>query len=816
METLFQDFRYAVRMILKSPVLSGLAILSLGLGIGANTTIFSFTNALLLQSLPVTEPDRLLAIYTTDKKNPGFNSLSHLNWKDYRRDADLFEGVLGYDWVGLSLNAGAEPEIVTGQLVSGNYFDLLGVRAAVGRTFGPSEDEVSGRDPVVVLSHGFWMKKFGADPSVVGRTLKMNGVAFAIVGVAPKSFTGLDVGIRPEVWLPMAMNRQVKTGLNWYDERRGLFIFTVGRLRPTASPTQALAQLTTIADRLEREYPNDNKSRSVTVVPLAQATINPNARQGVVAATALLMTIVGLVLLIACANVSNLLLGRALQRRREIAVRLAIGASRMRLIRQLLTESITLAVPSAALGVLTAYWARGVLLSLVPPLPGVSLSLQLDLDWRVLCFTMLVGLGAGVLFGLVPALQASKPDVVEALKDQDRTGGTDRHRLGIRDFLVVGQVALSLVALVGAGLFLRSLEATRKTDPGFETRSLLSVGFDLDLQGYDQEKGEAFFHQLVERMGALPGVVSASYASAPPLSFNLSRTVLLEGGNENDRTMIDVNTVGPRYLETMGIPLTEGRSLNEDDKQGGPKAVVINQTMAKKFWPKGDALGKRFRFFGADEPWAEIVGIAKDAKYTFLGEDPRSYIYEAHAQRYSGARTLLVRTASDPRPLLVPVERELKTMDRDLPLQALATISTSLNDSFGLQAQRAGASLLGLFGMLALVLAAVGIYSVMSYFVSQRQREIGIRMALGARRVDVLRMILGRGMGVVGVGLALGLVISLALSRLAANMLVGVSPWDLASFAGAAVVLAAVAFIANVFPTRRAAGIDPIVALRYQ
>ncbi|MFI5007967.1 MAG: FtsX-like permease family protein, partial [Solirubrobacterales bacterium] len=325
-----------------------------------------------------------------------------------------------------------------------------------------------------------------------------------------------------------------------------------------------------------------------------------------------------------------------------------------------------------------------------------------------------------------------------------------------------------------------------------------------------------FFHQLVERMGALPGVVSASYASAPPLSFNLSRTVLLEGGNENDRTMIDVNTVGPRYLETMGIPLTEGRSLNEDDKQGGPKAVVINQTMAKKFWPKGDALGKRFRFFGADEPWAEIVGIAKDAKYTFLGEDPRSYIYEAHAQRYSGARTLLVRTASDPRPLLVPVERELKTMDRDLPLQALATISTSLNDSFGLQAQRAGASLLGLFGMLALVLAAVGIYSVMSYFVSQRQREIGIRMALGARRVDVLRMILGRGMGVVGVGLALGLVISLALSRLAANMLVGVSPWDLASFAGAAVVLAAVAFIANVFPTRRAAGIDPIVALRYQ
>jgi macrolide transport system ATP-binding/permease protein len=816
MESLFQDLRYAVRMILKSPVLSGLAILSLGLGIGANTTIFSFTNALLLQSLPVTEPERLLAIYTTDKKNPGFNPLSHLNWKDYRKDADLFEGFLGYDFVGMSLNAGAEPEIVTGQLVSGNYFDLLGIRALVGRTFGPREDEVPGRDPVVVLSHGFWTKKFGADPQAVGRTLKLNGASYTIVGVTPNNFTGLDVGIRPEVWVPMAMNRQVRAGINWYEERRGLFLFTVGRLKPGASPTQALAQLTTIADRLEKEYPNDNKSRSVTVVPLAQATINPNARQGVVAATALLMTIVGLVLLIACANVSNLLLGRALQRRREIAVRLAIGANRRRLVRQLLTESIALAVPSAALGILIAYWARGALLSLLPPLPGVSLSLQLDLDWRVLGFTMLVGLGAGVLFGLVPALQASKPDVVEALKDQDRTGGVARHRLGIRDFLVVSQVALSLVALVGAGLFLRSLDATRKTDPGFETNKLLSVSFDLDLQGYSPEKGEAFFRQLVDRMMALPGVVSASYASAPPLSFTLARSVFLEGGNDNDRTLVNVNTVGPRYFETMGIPLVKGRPLDEDDKAGGPKAVVINETMARKFWPNGDALGKRFRFFGQDEPWAEIVGIAKQAKYTFLGEDPQSYIYEAHAQRYSGARTLLVRTATDPTPLLVPVERELKTMDHDLPLLALATISKSMNDSFGLQAQRAGASLLGLFGLLALVLAAVGIYSVMSYSVGQRQREIGIRMALGARRLDVLKMILGRGMAVVGVGLALGLAISLTLSRLAANMLVGISPWDVASFAGAALVLAVVSFIANVFPTRRAAGIDPTVALRYQ
>ena len=812
METLRQDVRYAIRMILKSPVLSGLAILSLGLGVGANTTIFSVTNALLLQSVPVAEPSRLLAVYTTDKKNPGFGPLSHLNWKDYARDGEVFEGVLGYDWTPMSLNTGGEPQVLFGQLVSGNYFDLLGVRAAVGRTFGPHENEVPGRDPVVVLSHAFWTRRFGGDPKAVGQTLNLNGAAYTIVGVAPANYTGLDVGVRSEVWVPMAMNKQVKTGINWYEERRGLFIFTVGRLKPGVTAAQAQARLAVIAQRLENEYPNDNKGRSVTVVPLERATVNPNARNGVVTVTVLLMTIVGLVLLIACANVSNLLLGRALHRRREIAVRLAIGASRRRLIRQFLTESVALALPAAALGILIAYWARGGLLALLPPLPQLAIALDLDLDWRVLAFTMAVGVGAGILFGLVPALQASRPDVVDALKDTDRTGGTARRRFGIRDVLVVGQVALSLVALVGAGLFLRSLEATRRTDPGFESKNLLSVSFDLGLQGYNEAKGDAFLRQMRERVSTLPGVAAVSYAAGGPLAGTVFRSVFLEGGNENDRTLIQVNTVAPGYFDAMRIPIVRGRPITEDDKAGGPKVAVINETMAKKFWPGGDAIGKRFHFFGQNEPWAEIVGVARDAKYTFLGEDPQSYIYEAHAQRYSGAQTLIVRTTGNPAPLLVPVERELKTLDPDVPLTALATVGKTLND--GLWAPRAGASLLGLFGLLALILAAVGIYSVMSYSVTQRQREIGIRMALGARRQDVLRMMLGRGMRVVAVGLGVGLLISFALARLAATLLVGISPWDATSFAGAAAVLAAVAMAANFFPTRRAAGIDPTVALR--
>jgi len=813
MENLLHDLRYAFRVMRKSPVLSALAIVSLALGIGANTTIFSVANALLLQSVPVKEPQRLLNLYTTDKKNPGFQPLSHLNWKDYRQQADLFEGILGYNWLPLSLKSTGEPIRVFAQLASGNYFEVLGVKAALGRTFTAVEDDVPGRDPVVVLSHGFWIKHAGADPGVVGHSLTLNGAAFTVLGVMPESFNGVDVGVRPEVWVPMAMNQQVQTGTNWYEQRRGLFVFTVGRMKPGVTQQQAQAQLLTIAERLERDYPNDNKGRSVTVMPLTQASINPNARQGVVAATSLLMTVVGLVLLIACANVSNLLLGRALQRRREIAVRLAIGASRGRLVRQLLTESIALALPAAALGILIAQWARGALLALLPAFP-ISVTLTLDLDWRVLTFTLLVGVASGVLFGLLPAIQASKPDVVEALKDTDRTGGPARHAFGVRDVLVVGQVALSLVALVGAGLFVRSLAATAKTDPGFETKNLLSVNFDLGLQGYNREKGEALLRLLDERLRSLPGVVSAATASNGPLTFGLARSVFLEGGNDNDRTLVAVNPVEPGYFETMGIPILKGRPITDEDKEGGTKAVVINENMAAKFWPNGDALGKRFKFFGDDEPFAVIVGVAKDAKYGFLGEDPQPHIYEAYAQRYDGARALIVRTATDPASLLRPVEAQLKALDPDLPLTGLTTVEKTIADS--LWAPRAGASLLGLFGLLALVLAAVGMYSVMSYSVSQRQREIGIRMALGARRSDVLRMVLSRGMSVVGVGLVAGLLLSFALARLAANFLVGVNPWDLVSFGGAALVLSLVAFVANFFPTRRAAGTDPTIALRYQ
>jgi predicted permease len=816
MDTFLQDLKYAFRMLGKSPTFTALAVLALGLGIGANTTIFSLTNALLFQSLPVKEPERLVSIYTTDKKNPGFAALSHLNWKDYRQELTAFEGVLGYDWTPMSVSTGGEARFTFGQLVSGNYFDLLGIRPAFGRALRPPDDEVPGRDAVAVLSWSYWQKHFGGDPSAIGRTIAVNAIPFTIVGIAPESFSGTDTGVRPELWVPMAMNKLLKPteATNWYEQRRGLFVNTIGRLKPGVTMGGAQALATTIAARLEQEYPNDNKGRGVTLVPLQQASINPAARGVVVAGTALLMTIVGLVLLIACANVSNLLLARALARRKEIAVRLAIGASRGRLLRQLLTESLLLALPGAALGLVIAAWARQGLLAFLPNLPfPITVSLPLDIDTRVLGFTLFVALGTGVLFGLIPAIQASRPQLVEALKDQGELQPSRHRRFAARNVLVAGQVALSLVALIGAVLFVRSLGAAQQTDPGFETTNLLTLSFDVGLSGYDQPKAESFFRQLVERVETLPGVSSAALATGGPLQGTLSRSVFLEGGDENDRTLVPVNTVGPHYFETLGIPIVKGRAFTDDDRAGATKVVVVNETMAKKMWPGQDAIGKRFRFF-SDPTLSEVVGVAKDVKYFFLGEDPQPYIYEALAQRYNSGLTLVVRTGSLPGPLLETVRREVAGFDKDLPIVGLQTVDKILHDS--LWAPRMGGSLLAIFGGLALVLASVGIYGVMSYTVGQRQREIGIRLALGASRSDVLALVLRQGMGVVALGLVAGLALALALGRLVQGLLFGVSARDAVSFVGTAILMALVALVANFFPARRASSTDATAALRYR
>jgi predicted permease len=815
MESLLADLRFSLRTLVKRPVFALVAVLSLALGVGANTTIFSLVDALLLRSLPVADPAHLVKLYTRDAQNPSMTAapLSHLNWKDYREQAHSFSGILGYNWAGISIaTQSGEPFLAAGQLVSDNYFDLLGVRPERGRTFTYEEATKPGAHPVVVVSHHFWEQRLGSDPGVLGSTVKLNGSPYTIVGMAPASFTGVETGFQPELWIPMAMNRQIQPDreLNWYDERRGLFLQAIGRLRPGVTLAGAQAEVTGIAHRLERDYPNDNHGRTCVLVPLSLAAVPPGARPTLVGASLLLLGVVGLVLLIACANVANLLLARATARRREIAIRLSQGAGRGRLVRQLLTESLVLALAGGAGGLLLMAWANHALLAFLPSLP-FPVALDLGINPRLLAFALGSSVVTGLLFGLVPALQSSRPQLVAALKSQAASapaaGG-----LGPRGALVAGQVALSLLALIAAGLFLRSLGAAQKIDPGFDTSRLLQFSFDVGLYGLDQGRGEQLQRAIREQVGALPGVEAVALGSSGVLQQSFSRSVFLEGQETTSNgLLIEVNPVDPTFFRAAGIPILAGRGLTDADRRGAQEVVVINQTMAQKLWPHQSALGKRFHFHGKQP--VEVVGVARDAKYDSVSEDPQPFVYQALAQNYSTGVTLVAR-ARNPRTLLAAAQRQAHALAPGMPLVAAGTLSQQLDAS--LWAPRFAASMLALFGLLALILAMIGIYGVMSFSVAQRSRDIGIRMALGAHRRAVLAMVLRQGMILVAAGLVLGVALALAASRLAASLLIGISPTDPAAFLLTPLLLALVALTSIYIPARRATVVDPTIVLRYE
>jgi predicted permease len=723
---------------------------------------------------------------------------------------------------GLPLNISGgtgEPQQVFGEIVTGNYFNVLGAKPLVGRGFLPDEDQTPGAKLVCVLGYGEWQKRFGGDVSIVGRTITLNGQQFTVVGVMPRGFKGTNAIGAPALWVPYMTYQQTMSGfqleLGRPDQRRGLVFNVTGRLKPGVTVQQADANLKTIARQLEQEYPNENKGRSVTLVPLAQATINPGFRSNFVVAGGLLMTIVGLVLLIACANVANLLLARASARQKEIAVRLSLGATRGQLIRQLLTEGTLLAITGGLTGLLLAYWAQGLLWSYRPPFLTAD-SLDIHPDGRVLLFTIVVSIATGVLFGLAPALQASRPDLVVELKEKTSAPAGSRNPFALRHILVAGQIALSLIALVGAGLFLRSLQNAQKISPGFDVDHLATLSFDLGSQGYTEEHGKQFQDQALARVRSIPGVQSATLASTVPLfAGGFSRTVFLEGQDASDRRagkLVQITVAAPHYLETLGISLVRGRALSELDQPNTPSAVVINETMAKRFWPDQDPIGKRFKFFGQTN-FQQVVGIAADSKYNFIGEDPTPYIYQATTQVYQPGVSLFVKAAR-PSAVLGTVRGEVQQLDRNLPLQNVYTLDDIFDQS--LWPPRMGASLLAIFAGLSLVLAVIGIYGVMAYAVSQRTRELGIRMALGASRRDVVRLVVGQGLKLTIAGVALGLIASLALSRLIASLLLDVSPTDVVTFAVVPIVLAAAALGASYIPALRATRIDPLVALRYE
>ena len=810
MARLLQDLQFGLRVLRKRWAFTTLALVSLALGIAANTIIFSLINEVFLQPLPIEDADRVVSISTVDDRAARGAPLSHLNWLDVREQNETLAGVAGYGFSGFSVATGpGEPTIRTGLLVSGNYFEVLGVRPARGRFFTPEEDDAPGAHPVVVLHHRFWSDELGAADDAVGSTIRINRQPFTVIGVAPAGFDGLNIGFEPAAWVPMAMNRVIQPDkeLNWYDQRRGLFLFAFGRLAPGVGIEQAAANLDLIAKRLEQAYPDDNQGRGLGVRPIAETTLFN--RDATARSSALLMAAVAIVLLIACANVASLLLAQASERRKEIALRLALGVRRGRLIRQLLTESLLLAGTGGALGGALAAIAKDPVSRSLGALPGGgNLALDLSLDGTVLLFALVLSLATGVLFGLWPALQASRPELVGALKNATDTALAPGRKLTAQRALVIGQLALAVVSLVAAALFVRSLGAALDLDLGYRTHELVALGFDVGRAGYSPEEGEQFFRRAEEAIAAVPGVARVALAQAAPLQGSIRRSVILEGENPEQRTYVQVNVVGSGYFETAGVPLEQGRGISEHDRAGQVPVVVVNRTMAKKYWPGTNAVGKRFSFFGMDP--VEVIGIAADAKYNNPGEDPQPYAYLPLLQQYVTGMNILARAEGNPEAVLRAAQTRLRSLDPDLVIRA-RTVSGAVSAS--LQGQQMSAVMLGSFGGIALVLATIGIYGIMAFAVRSRRREIGIRMALGAQASSVVGLVLRDGFKLAIIGLAAGVLASLALTRFAGELLY-VSPSDPVAILGTVGLLLCVAVVACFVPSCRAAKVHPIEVLR--
>jgi len=799
---------------LKAPAFTLIAVLSLALGIGANAAIFSLVNAILLRPLAVMEPERLISVFPTDKSGEA-QAFSYPNYVDFRDRNDVFTGLFVTRFAPMSLSRENANERIWGYLVSGNYFDVLGTSAAQGRTFLAEEDQMELSHPVAVLSHGCWQRRFGGDPALVGKDVTLNNHRFRVVGIMPEGFTGTEVAYTPELWVPVMMQEWIEPSNSWLDRRSTQNIFATGRLKPGVTLAQAEASLNNLARRLGEEYPDTNEGQSVTLTP--PGLIHPMLRTPLISFTWALMALVGLVLLIACTNLANLLLARASERRKEVAIRLALGASRSRLVRQLLTESILLSVLGGAVGFLLAIWMIDLAVGFKPPV-DFPLSIDLGVDGRVLGFSLLASLITGIIFGIVPALQSTKPELVPALKDATAQAGSSRSRL--RSTLVVAQIALSLVLLIAAGLVVRALQQVQTMSPGFDSENGLIMSVDVGLQGYDETKGAQFYQQLVERVRSLPGVRSASLASSVPLSINYNSTdVYVEGqapvrGANVPSAM--TASVGTNYFETMRTPLIEGRGFGDGDGQDAPRVIVVNETFARRFFPGANpsenAIGKRVRF-GGEQFW-QIVGVARDEKYFSIGEAPRMFVYSPLLQDYATSATLIVRTSSNPERMISTIRDEVRKLDPNLPVFGVKTLTEHMGVS--LFPARVAATLLGGFGLLALTLAGIGIYGVMAYAVTQRTREIGIRVALGARPTDVLRLCMRHGVLLSVIGVLIGLVATFALTRLMASLLYGVSPTDAVTFISISLLLTAVALLASYLPARRATKVDPMIALRHE
>ena len=806
MENLIQDLRYAVRMFIKKPGFAAVVISALALGIGANTAIFSIVNSILLRPLPYRDPSRLVMVWMNNKRmNVDEDIHSYPNYIDYRDQNNVFEQLAAYSGISVNLVGIVEPERIIGAAATANLFDVLGVDPQMGRVFTKDEEQI-GQDKVAVLSYGLWQRRFGKDPNIIGQQILVSDVSRTVIGIMPASFKYPYK--EADIWVPLAVDENRK-------QARGSFgYWVIGKLKPGVTIDQARSEMGSIASSLESQYPDQLDGLGVNLVPLHQQVTGK-----VRPALLVLLGTVAFVLLIACSNVANLLLARAAGREREIAIRTALGASRTRLIRQLLTESALMGIAGGVVGLLIAKWGLNALIALSPEdIPRLD---QIGIDGRVLGFTLLISLATGFLFGVVPALQASKPDLNESLKEGGRssTAGVERRR--VRSTLVVLEVALSLILLIGAGLMIRSFSQLQKVDLGFNPDRLVSMNIQLSRTKYQGSQSAAFFRQLIERVEAMPGVesagaISAIFIDALPNSTNFT----VEGKPpmpiaEQIETPVDMVT--PSYFRTMGISLLRGREFSEQDGLETQQVAIINDTFARRFWPGEDPIGQRYKFGDStsNAPWMTVVGVVGDMRRTGLDVDVRCETFLPYTQRrFVGFLSVVVRAKSDPRGIATAVRDQVWSMDPNQPVSHIRTMDQLLD---GMMAQRRlNMVLFALFGGVALVLAAVGVYGVISYSVTQRTHEIGVRMALGAGRAEVLRMILKNGMGLVLAGVAIGLLASFGLTRLMSTLLFGVSATDVATFVVISGILSFVAFAACLVPALRAIKVDPMIALRYE
>jgi putative ABC transport system permease protein len=828
MENFLQDIRYAIRTMLRSPGFTAVAVLSLALGIGANTSIFSVINAVLLRSLPYKNPDQLAMVFI-EREQPGKGKESSDVWSypkfEALRDASqAFEQIAVVSNQNFPLTDTDSPERLNAEMVSASYFPMLGVEAVQGRTFTPEEDKTPGANPVALLSHKLWQRRYGADPNVIGQMISLNKVPLEIVGVLPESFTGQKG--TTEVWVPVMMAPQL-TFARRLQARFAHWTQVIARVKPGVTLAQAQGEMEAVAAKVREAIPTPPDMaagmppESIKLVALKEAKLDPAIRESFL----ILFVAVGLVLLIACVNIANLLLAKSVSRRKEIAIRLALGATRGRLVRQLLTESVFLALFGGILGLLIALWGIEFLTAFKPAAgtQNTSYIQMLDfskamIDSQVLAFTLLLSVVTGILFGLLPAIQASRPDVSHALKEGAGDGGNKRSRPGRfsrRNILVVTEIALALVLLVGAGLMIKSFARLQAIRTGFDPDNLMTMR--VELPRYKQEAAVAFNEQLLARVAALPGVEAATVASSTPLSSNSAKTIMkVKGNEEGEMNVVGLHSVGPDYFKALRIPLMRGRAFTDTDRDKAPRVAIINETAARKFWPDGDPIGKQL-WVGVgwgEKEFGEVVGVVSDVKYGKVEEVFEPEVYLPYLQPTEPASFVIVRTANEPEQIVPALRKEIAALDKNAPIYDVMTMRQ--RGSEATSRTRFSALVLGIFATLALILSAVGIYGVMAYAVSGRTREIGIRMALGASHRNVLGLVMRDAVLLTAAGLALGLAGAFAATRVLASQLYGVETTDAATFAVVSLLLASVALAASYVPARRATRVDPMVALRYE